>query len=132
MRLINSKFGMSLLEVMAAVLILGIVVAPLASFFIVSNQRARWTAQERRALSLAEAHIEELRQEKFASLFLMEEEGSEYPTITVGIYTIYTEYEEIDVEEPSSGKTFKVYQVIVRVEWGNRQVRLSTISSVNR
>lgn len=128
---LNSKKGMTLVEVMAAVLILGIVVVPLASFFLFSMQRARYTQEQRRALSIGEAHMEWLRQERFVPAFTSEEEIVEPISFDDGKYTVYTELEAVTVPGGSGGE-MTMYKVIVRVVWRDREVKLSTLSSINR
>lgn len=129
--LLKTKVGMTLVEVLAAVLILGIVVVPLASFFLFSMQRARYTQEQRRALSIGEAHMEWLRQEKFVPVFASEEEIVEPITFDDGKYTVYTQIEAVTVPGGSGGD-MTMYKVIIRVVWRNREVRLSTLSSINR
>lgn len=128
---LNSKKGMTLVEVMAAVLILGIVVVPLASFFLFSMQRARYTQEQRRALSIAEAHMEWLRQERFAPVFVVESEEEDPITFDDGKYTVYTDFDAVTVPGGTAGEA-EMFKVIVRVVWGTREVRLSTLSSINR
>lgn len=129
--LFNSKKGMTLVEVLAAMLILSIVVVPLSSLFLFSMQRARFTQEQRRALSIGEAHMEWLRQERFAPVFVTEEEPTAPITFDDGKYTVYTDFEEVTVPTGVSG-TATMYKVIVRVVWGTREVRLTTLSSINR
>lgn len=129
--LLKTKMGMTLVEVLAAVLILGIVVVPLASFFLFSMQRARYTQEQRRALSIGEAHMEWLRQEKFVPVFASEEETVEPITFDDGKYTVYTKVEAVTVPGGSGGD-MTMYKVVIRVVWRDREVRLSTLSSINR
>ena len=129
--LLRSKKGMTLVEVMAAVLILGIVVVPLSSLYLFSMQRAKYTQEQRRALSIAEGHMEWLRQEKFVPVFVTEEETLEPITFDDGKYTVYTGIEAVTVSAGNAGEK-TMYKVIVRVVWRDREVRLSTLSSISR
>lgn len=129
--LLKSKQGMTLVEVMAAVLILGIVVVPLSGLYLFSMQRARYTQEQRRALSIGEGYMEWLRQERFVPVFASEEEIVEPVTFDEGKYTVYTEIEAVAVPDGQGGER-TMYKVIVRVVWRDRQVRLSTLSSINR
>lgn len=129
--LLNTKKGMTLVEVMAAVLILGIVVVPLSGLFMFSMNRARSTQEHRRALSIAEGQMEWLRQERFVPVFASEEEEVEPITFDEGKYVVYTEIEEVTVPGGASGER-TMYKVMVRVVWGEREVVLSSLSSINR
>lgn len=128
---LRTNRGMTLVEVMAAVLILGIVVVPLSGLYMFSLQRARYTQEQRRALSIAEGQMEWLRQEKFVPVFASEEETVEPITFDDGKYTVYTGVEEVMVPDGSGGEKM-MYKVIVRVVWRDREVQLSTISSIKR
>jgi len=130
--LLRTKKGMTLVEVMAAVLILGIVAIPLASFFLFSTQRARYTQEERRAQSIGEAHMEWLRQEHFVPVLSVESEEDYVPPVIDGKYTIYTEIEPVLVSSANMTGEITMYKVTVRVVWGEREVRVSTLSSINR
>lgn len=128
---LKTKTGMTLVEVMAAVLILGIVVVPLSSLYLFSLKRAKYTQEQRRALSIAEGHMEWLRQERFVPVFVSEEHTLEPITYDEGKYTVYTTIEAETVPAGYAGEK-TMYKVIVRVVWGGREVRLSTLSSINR
>ncbi len=73
-QLFRNKKGLTLMEVLVAVVILGIMIAPLAGLISTSNQRARRTAMERRAIALAESRMESLRQSDFAGFRLVKGE----------------------------------------------------------
>ena len=89
-QLFRNNKGLSLMEVLVAVVILGIVIAPLTGFFYMSHQRARTTVIERQALAVAEARLEALRQDGFPGYRL--EEGQEDIVVeeTEGKFTVET------------------------------------------
>ncbi|MTI94923.1 MAG: prepilin-type N-terminal cleavage/methylation domain-containing protein [Firmicutes bacterium] len=127
-KFIRSRAGLTLVEVLTAVFILGIVVAPLTGFFVISNNRARQTMTQRQALAIAEDYLERLRAETHEASFIYP--GEEIPVETEGRFTVYTEVTELenapggDPENPRP-----LFEVKVRVEWNGGEVSLSTIRS---
>ena len=75
--------------------------------------------------------MEWLRQERFVPVFVSEEHTLEPITYDEGKYTVYTTIEAEPVPAGYAGEKI-MYKVIVRVVWGDREVRLSTLSSIKR
>lgn len=120
-QLFRNNKGMSLMEVLVAVVILGIVITPLTGFFYMSHQRARTTVIERQALAVAEARIEALRQGGFAGYRL--DEGQEDVVVeeTEGKFTV----EIVAQFDEDLGMT----RVTVTVSHDRVRVALSTLVS---
>jgi len=125
-RLIDNKFGMTLIEVLIAVTILGILIIPLSSFFYMSNQRARINVEKRQALSVGESHMEALRQEKFKPIIDKVKQGEPIPDEIVDKYTIKVDVELISVA------TGHMYKINFKVIWLDGEVLLSTLFSSYR
>ena len=101
----HSKKGLTLIEVLVAVLILGIVIVPLAGFISISSQRARRTAVERQAIALAESRMESLRQSSFVGFRLLagdedvvvEGEHGQFRIVTRASYDVDLEITRVTV-----------------------------------
>ena len=82
------------MEVLVAVLILGLVITPLAGFIAVSSRGARSTSIQRQAIVLAESRMESLRQSSFVGFRLragdedviVEEEKGHFLIVTRASY----------------------------------------------
>lgn len=121
----NQK-GMTLIEVVAALLILGMVLIPISSLFVASNMRARQTILRRQALVIGEAYLEELRQEDFLPVMSYITDGQPVPDREVGLFVVKTESEVVTIHGTQARK------IIIHVAWENDYVELSTLYSPHR
>lgn len=124
--LVRNKKGMTLIEAIVAVVILGIMVVPLAGFFTVSSQRARITVVERQALALAEAKIESMRENSFADYQLTDDVDSGQWTWEPGGKFSGM----VKTERTYNG--IMLLKATVTVSWDGGEVNLSTLVSKHR
>ena len=90
----ENKKAITLMEVLVAVLIFGLMIVPLAGFISMSSQRAHRTVIERRAIVIAESRMESLRQSNFVGFRLragdadvvVEEEKGQFLIVTRASY----------------------------------------------
>lgn len=126
---LQSKKGMSLIEVMVGIAILAIALIPIMNYFASSTKMIHETGLRTQAVNLAKAKMEELKAKSFGELRSLE--GS-VKTADYGDITDYTNFKrKVKVQnlDYDAGKETVTEKVKVTVYWDNdkRHVTLETI-----
>lgn len=132
MRIFSRKEeGFSIIEVMAAVAILGILIIPLFSLFLGSAANVLYGGQETKAVTLAQEGMEILKGTGYKALKdLLQEEGEACLQEKLGGFSREMKMKVIPVAALFPGTEGEVIFLEVLVAWGgeNRQRSISLVS----
>jgi prepilin-type N-terminal cleavage/methylation domain-containing protein len=119
LKAVSDKRGFTLIELMAAVTILAIVIAPTLGLFSASFKNNRAAKEKTVAVALAQAKIEELKAVHYQELSALEGEPIEEIPVEEG--SKYSRRTEIAQLEP------KLLEINVTVYWDGGEVSFSTL-----
>lgn len=115
----SDQRGFTLIELMAAVTILVIVIAPALGLFSASFANNREAKEKTMAVALAQAKLEELKTAHYQELSALVGETVEEIPVEEG--SKYNRRTEIRQQEP------KLLEIIVTVYWDDKEVSFATL-----
>lgn len=116
---VNNEQGFTLIELIAAVTILAIIIAPVLGLFSASFKNNRTAKEKTVAVALAQAKMEELKAMHYQELLAVAGEAMEEVLLEEGLK--YTRFTEIHEKEP------KLLEIKVVVYWDKGEVDLTTL-----
>ena len=123
---LKNQSGMSLIEVMVALVILSILTVPLFSYFVTGNVYSATARKDIAAMSLAQEKLEEIKTRPYNSVQTEQTEPAHLPIPVTGRYNNLFSYKIIVVENaPRSLKTATV-TIYYQEQGRDRQVSLTT------
>lgn len=123
---IKNQSGMSLIEVMVALLILSILTVPLISYFVTGNVYTATARNDIAAMSLAQEKLEEIKAKSYNLVLTEQTEISHLPIQITGKYNDIFSYRIIVVENASRSLKTATVTIYYKEQDRDRQVSLTT------
>ena len=123
---LKDQSGMSLIEVMVALVILSILTVPLFSYFVTGNVYSATARKDIAAMSLAQEKLEEIKTRPYNSVQTERTEPAHLPIPVTGRYNNLFSYKIIVVENASRSLKTATVTIYYQEQGRDRQVSLTT------
>jgi len=123
---LKNQSGMSLIEVMVALVILSILTVPLVAYFVTGNGYSATARKDIAAMSLAQEKLEEIKTRPYNSVQTEQTEPSHLPIPVTGRFNNIFSYKIIVVENASRSLKTATVTIYYQEQDRDRQVSLTT------